>query len=79
MTCNGVGRDKSGGDSRFCAGGLLAVGACPGSAATDRISRRIGVGACGERDGTEVECDDTDRRRKVARAFSAGVAVTVRC
>jgi len=59
-TCSGVGRDRSGGGSRRCAGGLLVVGSCPGSAAecastaADWVSRRTGVGACGERDNTEV-------------------------
>jgi len=70
-----VGRNKSGGGSRRCAGGLLGVGSCPGSVvecaskATDRVSRRKGAGACGERDDTKVQCDDSDGRRKVARAF----------
>ena len=90
-TCNGVGRDRSGGGSRRCAGGLLVVGSCPGSAtecasaAADRVSRRTGAGACGERDDTKVQCDGSDGRRKVVRAFcwsssdgamlGAGVAV----
>jgi len=56
-TCSGVGHNRSGGDSRRCAGGLLKVGSCPGNAAkcvskaTDCVSRRTGAGACGERDG----------------------------
>ena len=60
---------------RCCAGGFLAVRSCPNSAAecasavTDRVSRRTGADACGERDGTEVQCDDSDGRRRVARAF----------
>ena len=74
-TCSVVGRDRSGGGSRRCASALLAVGLCPGSAAecanvaADRVSQRTGAGACGERDGTEVQCDGSDRRRRVARAF----------
>ena len=44
------------------------------SKAADRVSWRTGAGACGERDSTEVQCDDSDGRRRVARA-----AVTVRC
>jgi len=74
-TCSGVGRDMSGDDSRRCAGGLLGVGSCPGSAtecvskAADRVSRKIGAGACSERDSTEVQCDGSDGRRRVARAF----------
>jgi len=49
-----VGRDRSGGDSRRCAGGLLAIGLCPGnsaecaSAVADRVSWRTGASACGE-------------------------------
>jgi len=31
-TCSGVGRDRSGGGSRRCAGGLLVVWSCPGNA-----------------------------------------------
>ena len=74
-TCSGVGRDRSGGGSRRCAGGLPAVGSCPGNVAkcvgatTDRVLQRTGTGARGERDDTEVQCDGSDRRRKVARAF----------
>ena len=67
-TCNGVGRDMSGCGSRRCAGGLLVVRSCPGSAA-DRVSRRTGAGAYGERDGTEVQCDGSDGRRRVTHAF----------
>jgi len=73
--CNGVGRNKSGGSSRRCAGGLLTVGSCQGSAVecasatTDRVLRRTGANACGERDDTEVQCDSSDGRRRVARAF----------
>jgi len=85
-----VGRDRSGGNSRHCAGGLLAVGSCPGNAAecasavADRVSRRIGAGACGERDGMEVQCDDIDGRRMVAHAFfyrciSDGVVLGAGC
>jgi len=68
-TCSSVGRDRSGGGSRRCAGGLLGVGLCPGSASADRVSRRIDAGACGEQDDTEVQCDDSDGRRRVTRAF----------
>jgi len=59
--CIGVGRDRSGGVSQCCAGGLLVVGSCPGSAAecvtiaADRVSQETGAGACNERDGTEVQ------------------------
>jgi len=35
-TCSGVGRDRSGGSLRRCAGGLLGVGSCPGSAPVRR-------------------------------------------
>ena len=70
-----MGRDRSGDGSRRCTSGLLGVGSCPGNAAecaskaTDRVSRQTGVGAYGERDGTEVQCDGSDGRRRVARAF----------
>jgi len=70
-----VGHDRSGGGSQRCACGLLIVGSCASnatecaSAATDRVSRRTGAGACDERDGTEVQCDDNDGRRRVTRAF----------
>jgi len=70
-----VGHDRSDGGSRRCAGGMLGVGSCSGSAAkcaskvADRVSRRTGAGACGERDGTKVQCDGSDARRRVARAF----------
>jgi len=73
--CSCVGRDRSGGSSRRCAGGLLVVGSCPGSAAkcanamTNSVSRGTGASACSERDRTEVECDGSNRRRRVARAF----------
>jgi len=46
-----VGRDRNGGESRRCAGALLVVGLCPGSAtesasaAADCVSRRTGAGA----------------------------------
>ena len=59
----------------MCAGGLLGVGSCLGSAAecaskaANRVSRRTGAGACGERDGTEVQYDGSDGRRRVACAF----------
>jgi len=59
-TNSGVDRDRSGSGSRRCAGGLLAVGSCPGNAAADRVSWRTSAGACGERDGTEMQCDDND-------------------
>jgi len=70
-----VGRDRSGGDLRRCVGGLLVVGSIPGSAAesacavADRVSRRTDAGVCGERDDTEVQCDGSDGRRRVARTF----------
>jgi len=70
-----VGRDRSGGGSRRCAGGLLIVGSCPESAAecaskaADRVLRRTNAGAYGEQDGTKVQCDGSDGRCRVARAF----------
>ena len=54
---------------------MLGVGSCPDSAAecaskaADRVSRRTVAGACGERDDTEVQCDDSDGRRRMASAF----------
>ena len=63
-----MGRDRSGGGSQRCAGGLLGVGLCPGSAA-NRVSRRTGASAYSERDRTKVQCDGSDGRRRVTRAF----------
>ena len=61
-TCSGVGRDRCGGGSRRCASGLLGVGLCPGSA-------KECASACGELDDMKVQCDGSDRRRRVAHAF----------
>ena len=33
------------------------------------VSQQTGAGACGERDGTEVQCNVSNGRRRVARAF----------
>ena len=35
----------------------------------DRVSWRTNACACDERDGTEVQCDGSDGRRRVTRAF----------
>jgi len=84
-TCSGVDRDRSGGGLRRCAGGLLAVGSCPGSeaecasAVVDRVHEEqvhvLAVSETAQRCNAMAVTEDTGWRVH----FFVGAAVIVRC